>query len=124
MSTTPSSRLPSASASDRSSSGHGDPQIDASMRMPAIGERALVLGGGGSIGNAWLIGVIAGLYEAGLDVSTADLIIGTSAGATAAAQIVGASPTELLAATVAAPQQRTGPSRPGGGDVPNRQVAD
>lgn len=92
--------------------------------MPAIGERALVLGGGGSIGNAWLIGVIAGLYEAGLDVSTADLIIGTSAGATAAAQIVGASPTELLAATVAAPQQRTGPSRPGGGGVPNRQVVD
>ena len=58
---------------------------------------ALVLGGGGSTGNAWLIGVIAGLYEAGLDVTGADLIIGTSAGSTAAAQITGASPTELLA---------------------------
>lgn len=57
---------------------------------------ALVLSGGGSTGNAWLIGVIAGLYEAGLDVTGADLIIGTSAGSTAAAQITGASPTELL----------------------------
>jgi NTE family protein len=70
----------------------------------------LVLGGGGSAGNAWLIGVIAGLFDAGLDVTEADLIIGTSAGSTAAAQIAGASPTQLLAAILsAAPQQRTGP---------------
>jgi NTE family protein len=76
-------------------------------------ERALVLGGGGSTGNAWLIGVIAGLVEAGLDVTTADLTIGTSAGATAAAQIAGATPPELLAATLAAaPQQRSVPVRP------------
>jgi hypothetical protein len=41
----------------------------------------LVLGGGGgSAGNAWLIGVIAGLFDAGLDVTEADLIVGTSAG--------------------------------------------
>ena len=78
--------------------------------MPAAGERALVLGGGGSTGNAWLIGVIAGLFDAGLDVTTADLTIGTSAGSTTAAQLAGATPTELLAATLAAaPQQRTGP---------------
>ncbi|MGY2874242.1 NTE family protein [Marmoricola sp. URHA0025 HA25] len=76
----------------------------------ATGERALVLGGGGSTGNAWLIGVIAGLFEAGLDVTEADLIVGTSAGSTAAAQVSGASPTELLAATLAAvPPHRTGP---------------
>lgn len=77
----------------------------------AAGERALVLGGGGSTGNAWLIGVIAGLFDAGLDVTTADLTVGTSAGATAAAQLAGASPTELLAATLAAaPPPRTGPA--------------
>ncbi|MCU1477820.1 MAG: patatin, partial [Subtercola sp.] len=35
---------------------------------------ALVLGGGGSAGNAWLIGVIAGLFEGGLDATRADLI--------------------------------------------------
>src|SRR6187397_1573731 len=70
------------------------------------GQRALVLGGGGSTGNAWLIGVIAGLFDAGLDVTTADLTIGTSAGSTAAAQIAGATPTELLAAILAAARQQ------------------
>jgi NTE family protein len=75
----------------------------------SAGERALVLGGGGSAGNAWLIGVIAGVFDAGLDVTTADLIIGTSAGSTAAAQLTGATPPELLAAILAAaPPQRTG----------------
>lgn len=80
--------------------------------MPGVTERALVLGGGGSTGNAWLIGVIAGLFDAVLDVTTADLIIGTSAGSTAAAQIAGATPTELLAAILAAaaPQQRIVPA--------------
>lgn len=67
---------------------------------------ALVLGGGESTGNAWLIGVIAGLFDAGLDVTTADLTIGTSAGSTAAAQKAGSTPTELLAAILAAASQR------------------
>jgi len=71
---------------------------------------ALVLGGGGSTGNAWLIGVIAGLFDAGLDLTTADLSVGTSAGATAAAQIAGAPPPELFADILNA----TLPSRPGG----------
>jgi predicted acylesterase/phospholipase RssA len=49
---------------------------------------ALVLGGGGSAGHAWTIGVIAGLAEAGIDMTeAADLVIGTSSGATAAAQV-------------------------------------
>jgi len=89
---------------------------------PARG-RALVLGGGGSTGNAWLIGVIAGLFDAGLDVSGADLVIGTSAGSTAAAQISAAAPAELLAAILAeAPQQRTAPAGSGGGRVAARPV--
>jgi NTE family protein len=86
---------------------------------------ALVLGGGGSTGNAWLIGVIAGLFDTGLDVTTADLTIGTSAGSTAAAQLAGATPTELFAAILAAaPQQRTGPVGSDRGRVPIRPVAD
>jgi NTE family protein len=68
---------------------------------------ALVLGGGGSAGNAWLIGVVAGLFEAGLDVSEADLIIGTSAGSTAAAQITSASPSELFARILTAGPPQT-----------------
>jgi len=82
---------------------------------------ALVLGGGGSAGNAWLIGVVAGLFVAGLDVTEADLIIGTSAGATAAAQVTSATPPELLAAILAiAPQPRTGPARSDRASTPIR----
>jgi NTE family protein len=81
--------------------------------------RALVLGGGGSAGNAWLLGVIAGLFDAGLDVTEADLVIGTSAGSTAAAQITSASPTQLLADVLsAAPRPRTRPAGSGGERVP------
>jgi NTE family protein len=88
------------------------------------GERALVLGGGGSAGNAWLIGVIAGLFEAGLDVTRADVIIGTSAGATAAAQITSATPTELLAPILSAePQPRTASAGSNRGPAPIRPPA-
>ena len=81
---------------------------------------ALVLGGGGSAGNAWLIGVIAGLFDAGLDVTKADLIVGTSAGATAAAQVTSAAPSDLLAAILtAAPQPRPGPAGSDRGPVAN-----
>jgi NTE family protein len=127
MNTTPSSPLhfTSTTASDRPRSDQDQPQIDATRRAPAAGERALVLGGGGSTGNAWLIGVIAGLFDAGLDVTEAELIIGTSAGSTAAAQITSATPTELLAAILAAaPQQRTGAVKPDGGRVPIGPAAD
>jgi len=86
---------------------------------------ALVLGGGGSTGNAWLIGLIAGLFDAGLDVTTADLTIGTSAGSTAAAQLAGATPTELLAAILAAaPRQRISAAKSEGGRVAIGPVAD
>jgi NTE family protein len=89
------------------------------------GGRALVLGGGGSTGNAWLIGVIAGLFDAGLDVTDADLLIGTSAGSTAAAQIAGATPAELLAAILAtAPPQRTAPAGADGGRKTIRPTTD
>lgn len=48
---------------------------------------ALVLGGGGVAGIAWITGLLAGLADAGQDVSGADLLVGTSAGATVAAQL-------------------------------------
>jgi NTE family protein len=127
MNTTPSSTLhpTSTTTSDRPRSDQDQPQVDATKRMRAAGERALVLGGGGSTGNAWLIGVIAGLSDAGLDVTEADLVIGTSAGSTATAQIAGATPTELLAAILAAaPQQRTGPVGSDRGRVPIKPTAD
>ncbi|WP_103343051.1 patatin-like phospholipase family protein [Amycolatopsis sp. CA-126428] len=48
---------------------------------------ALVLGGGGVAGVAWTTGLLAGLADAGQDVSGAELIVGTSAGSTVAAQL-------------------------------------
>ncbi|MGW4562315.1 patatin-like phospholipase family protein [Streptomyces sp. NPDC004561] len=44
-------------------------------------DTALVLGGGGPVGGAWLTGALAGLTEAGIDLGSADVVIGTSAGA-------------------------------------------
>ena len=81
----------------------------------ATGKRALVLGGGGSAGNAWVIGVVAGLSDAGLDVTRADVVIGTSAGSTAAAQVTGTSPADLLAAVLTpVPHRPAGGGRPSG----------
>ncbi len=48
---------------------------------------ALVLGGGGVAGIAWMTGLLAGLADAGQPVTGADLIVGTSAGSTVAAQL-------------------------------------
>ncbi len=57
---------------------------------------ALVLGGGGVTGVAWETGVIAGLLAAGVDLTRADLVVGTSAGAVVAAQITSGTPVEDL----------------------------
>jgi NTE family protein len=50
-------------------------------------ERALVLGGGGVAGIAWTTGLLFGLCEHGVDVRTAEMILGTSAGSAVAAQL-------------------------------------
>ena len=49
--------------------------------------RALVLGGGGLTGIGWEWGMIAGLVAAGIDLTAADLIVGTSAGSVVGAQL-------------------------------------
>ena len=74
---------------------------------------ALVLGGGGAAGNAWEIGVVAGLAEAGLDMTeAADLVIGTSSGATAAALVRSGIPAaELFASVLSPPVQPVGQNR-------------
>ncbi|SEG69906.1 NTE family protein [Thermomonospora echinospora] len=48
--------------------------------MTMNGGRALVLGGGGVAGIAWEAGLLAGLAEQGVDLTGADLFVGTSAG--------------------------------------------
>jgi NTE family protein len=62
------------------------------MMTAAIGEskqltRALVLGGGGPVGRAWQAGLVSGLVAKGIALRTADLILGTSAGAIVGAQL-------------------------------------
>ncbi|MCW2912153.1 MAG: hypothetical protein JWN52_221 [Actinomycetia bacterium] len=42
---------------------------------------ALVLGGGGVVGTAWMAGLASGLRREKVDLADADLIVGTSAGA-------------------------------------------
>ncbi|MFC7310664.1 patatin-like phospholipase family protein [Streptomyces monticola] len=52
-----------------------------------MGKTALVLGAGGLTGVGWEIGVLHGLAEAGVDLSDADLVVGSSAGAVVGAQL-------------------------------------
>ncbi|MDF3287704.1 patatin-like phospholipase family protein [Streptomyces silvisoli] len=61
-----------------------------------MGERALVLGGGGVTGVAWELGLLAGLADAGLGLGGADVVIGTSAGSVVGAQLTSDTPLETL----------------------------
>jgi NTE family protein len=58
--------------------------------------RALVLGGGGVTGIAWETGLIAGLAGLGIDLTAADVIIGTSAGSVVGADITSGQELEAL----------------------------
>jgi NTE family protein len=64
--------------------------------------KGLVLGGGGITGIAWELGMIAGLADRGVDLSSADLVVGTSAGSAVGAQLLGGTAIgDLFAAQVA-----------------------
>lgn len=55
------------------------------MISPDAPRRALVLGGGGVLGFAWLLGALAAVQEVtGTEVGDVDVVLGTSAGAVAA----------------------------------------
>lgn len=57
-----------------------------------------MLGGGGPVGIAWMAGLATGLREAGIHLSLADRIIGTSAGAVVGAVLAaGGDPSSLAA---------------------------
>jgi NTE family protein len=61
--------------------------------------RALVLGGGGPVGVAWEIGLVAGLEREGVRLVDADLFVGTSAGSIVGAMLAFGRPTAELLAT-------------------------
>jgi len=81
--------------------------------------RDLVLGGGGPVGLAWETGVIAGLAQAGVDLSKADRLFGTSAGSLLGARVRLSTDLAGLAAPLleprpAAPGAPPPPASPGG----------
>jgi NTE family protein len=75
-------------------------------KLLMTGGHALVLGAGGLAGIAWMTGLLTGLAEAGDDLTGADLIIGTSAGAHVAAQLGSGLPLTDLFARQADPSRQ------------------
>lgn len=67
--------------------------------------RALVLGGGGFTGIAWELGLVAGLRERGVDLSEADLILGTSAGSVVGSLVASEGDLESFYATLLTPAE-------------------
>jgi NTE family protein len=77
--------------------------------MSSLSTSALVLGGGGITGIAWEIGLLHGLAEAGVDLSDADVVVGTSAGSVVGAQLTCGTPLEQMhAAQLADPAGEIG----------------
>ncbi|MFI1994800.1 patatin-like phospholipase family protein [Actinoplanes sp. NPDC020271] len=78
--------------------------------------KALVLGGGGVTGIAWHLGLLHGLQRAGVPLTDAGTVIGTSAGSVVGTLITAGADLEaavkLQAQEVVAPPGRSGP-RPG-----------
>jgi len=89
--------------------------------------RALVLSGGGPVGIAWESGLLGGFAKAGLDLSRADFIMGTSAGSFVGARLaMGVTPEELAAPFLAMDDARpaalpsgAGETRPDASSPPN-----
>src|SRR5438270_8341429 len=76
----------------------------------------LVLGGGGLLGQEWLMGVLAGIEDAtGFDLRDCEHFVGTSAGAIVAARLAGGRPLRRPEATGAAlePAREERSARPG-----------
>ena len=69
--------------------------------------KALVLGGGGTTGVAWEMGIILGLHDGGIDTTDAGLVVGTSAGSVVGAQITSGLTVEELYARQLQPLEET-----------------
>jgi len=89
-----------------------------------MAKRALVLGGGGPVFVAWESGILAGLADAGLDLSNADYILGTSAGSIVGSLLaMGRPPAALAEPFLGAPAaQQTSPSQLLGSTPPDLTI--
>lgn len=72
-----------------------------------MADKALVLGGGGLTGIAWETGILAGLAEHGVDLTDADLVVGTSAGSVVGVDVRTGKPLAELLAEQSAPVAAT-----------------
>ncbi|MCY0954308.1 patatin-like phospholipase family protein [Streptomyces sp. H27-S2] len=88
------------------------------------GDTALVLGGGGLTGVGWECGILYGLARAGVDLTTADLVIGTSAGSVVGAQLTSGllTPQELYERQLGDPRGEL-PARLGAGLIARYALA-
>lgn len=75
------------------------------MSGETVRDTALVLGGGGLTGVGWEAGILYGLARAGVDLTGADLVVGTSAGSVVGAQVASGllTPRELYERQLADP---------------------
>jgi len=71
--------------------------------------RAVVLGSGAALGRSWEIGMLKGLRDGGVDLTAADLLVGSSAGAIVSAQIRAGRSIDDLYAVLLEPPAPTSP---------------
>jgi NTE family protein len=83
---------------------------------PFIAPDVLVLGAGGTLGESWMTGLLAGIEEArGLDLRRTENFVGTSAGAIVAARLAaGRRPRRPTRRGAAAPEEEPAEAIPGG----------
>lgn len=77
---------------------------------------AVVLGGGGIAGVAWEAGILLGLQQAGIDLSAADIVVGTSAGSIVGSYLASGTDLSALAALAGTPAADPGPGGAAGLD--------
>ena len=78
---------------------------------------ALVLGGGGSVGAAWEVGVLAALADAGVDPAGAEVIVGSSAGSVVGTHVRQSRSIETLLANQREPREDGATAEPAGPDL-------
>ena len=86
--------------------------------------RAVVLGSGGATGGAWEIGVLKGLGDADVDLTRADLVVGSSVGAVLGCQIQSSQSVGDLYAARARPPSSIPASPPVGQQEHHSSAAD